>query len=137
MKKISWLVSILIAVSGGLVSAQNVTPVTGMPASVSAKEAEHPRIHEVVTRVKNQRSRIDNGLRSKTLTEDQAKACMDVLKSAITQMKADYKTNGSKMLTEYQMEMLNKLLDVNSSTLHEEKQASSQATTVATPGGSM
>jgi len=128
------LIGIFVAGSCSLASAQEATSVSRAPTpSVSAKEAAHPRIHEVVTRIKNQRSRIDDGLKDKTLTEDQAKACLDVLKSAMTQMKADYKTNGSKNLTEDQTEMLNKLLDVNSSTLHEEKQEAAQATVVVTP----
>jgi hypothetical protein len=104
---------------------------------VPVKEEAHPRIFEVKDRIKNQRSRIDAGLKDKTLTDDQAKGCRDVLKSVMTQMKADYKTNGSKKLTEEQTAALNKLLDANSAILHEEKQASSQATAVVTPGGSM
>jgi hypothetical protein len=125
MKKLSMLViSAYLAGGTGLALAQAATP------GLSAKEEAHPRIYEVKDRIKKQQKRIDQGLKAKTLTDDQAKACREVLKSVKTQMKADYKTNGSKKLNEDQTAELNKLLDANSAALHEEKQEAAQATAV-------
>ncbi len=138
MKKTSLLVAAFFAGTLGLAGAQNTPTVSGTTTpSVPAKMEAHPRIFEVKDRVKNQRERIEQGLKNKTLTDAQAKACRDVLKSVKTQMEADYKTNGSKKLTEDQTTVLNKLLNVNSDILHEEKAASTEATAVPTTGSSM
>lgn len=138
MKKIGLLVAGFVAGSLGLAFAQSTPADSGaVTPSVSTKMEAHPRIYEVRDRMKNQRERIEAGLKDQTLTKAQAKACRDVLKSVVGQMRADYKTNGSKKLTEDQTADLNKLLDANSDILHEEKAASEEATAVPTTGSSM
>jgi hypothetical protein len=126
MKK-EFLIAALMAGSLGAAYAQTSTPAAGTQTpQMSAQEEQHPRVFEVKDRIADQRERIDNGLKDKTLTDDQAKACRDVVDSVETQMKADYQTNGSEKLTADQTAALNKLLDANSAILHEEKQAGSQ-----------
>jgi hypothetical protein len=101
-------------------------PGAGAPITdVSALEKAHPRIYELNARIKNQRDRIDQGVRENSLTGDQASACRAILDSVEKQMKTDYAANGSKkemVLTKEQYTTFNNSLDSNSSLIHEEKQ---------------
>jgi ABC-type proline/glycine betaine transport system substrate-binding protein len=104
----------------------NDYPVNGSPTPhVSAIEEVHPMIFELKERIKNQRARIDRGLIGKTLSEEQAKDCRDILKTVEKEMKSDCAANGSKKdmkLTRKEYAAFNTALDMNSSILNEKKQ---------------
>ncbi len=115
---------------GTIASGTSASPASVTP-SVPKKEEAHPRLYEVQMRIKSQEERIEEGVKGNTLTNEQAKACRDVIKSAKTQLKANFQTNGEKDLTAEQVAALNKLLDANSGIIHGEKQDSATATQVA------
>ncbi len=92
---------------------------------VPALEESHPMIFELRDRIRNQRDRIDEGLKAKTLSEDQAASCREVLQSVEKKMGNDYKSNGQAKrmkLTREQYLACNTTLDTNSIAIHEGKQ---------------
>lgn len=93
--------------------------------SVTAMEENHPMIFELGDRIQNQRVRIALGLENNTLSADEAASCSKVLDSVESQLKADYKANGSQKAMKLKREQylaLNVSLDSNSTVIHEEKQ---------------
>jgi hypothetical protein len=92
--------------------------------SVSEVEKDHPMIFELRDRIQHQKDRIDQGVKDKTITVDQAANCREVLSSLEGKMKADYKANGPKKqmrLTKEQYAAFNIKLDTNSIVIHEGK----------------
>lgn len=99
--------------------------VVAQEPSVTSMEENHPMIFELGNRIQNQRIRIALGLDNNTLRADQAASCTKVVDSVESQLKADYKANGSQKAMKLKRDQyfaLNASLDSNSSVIHEEKQ---------------
>ncbi len=112
------------AASYGMAQSQSPSPETGTPA---VSDAGHSRAAEIKKRVQKQEERVE----SSALTAEQAKAARDVIAAVKTQLKSDEESNAGHDLTEEQAASLNKMLDANSSLIHEDKKDDSAT---ATPG---
>jgi hypothetical protein len=91
---------------------------------ISEAEKDHPMIFELRDRIQHQRERVDQGVKDRTITVDQAANCREVLRTLEGKMKADYKANGSQQrmkLTKEQYLAFNTKLDTNSIVIHEGK----------------
>lgn len=89
--------------------------------STTAPVTPHPRIQEVHTRMHDQMARIRSGVKSGTLTKEQAETLKTALKAVREQIQADFTTNGKKELTDDQLAQLNQMLDQNSKAIYGEK----------------
>ena len=83
-------------------------------------EQNHPRRNEVNQRVKNQRERINQGVKNGTLTADQAKQLRANDRAIKKQEHAEVKANGG-YLTKKQQKQLNQEENANSKLIHDEK----------------
>ena len=81
---------------------------------------EHPRRNEVNQRVKNERKRINQGLKDGTLTPEQAKQLRANNRAIKKQEHAEVKANKGH-LTKAQKKQLNQELNANSQLIHNEK----------------
>ena len=81
---------------------------------------EHPRRNEVNQRVKNERKRINQGLKDGTLTPEQAKQLRANDRAIKKQEHAEVKANKGH-LTKAQKKQLNQELNANSQLIHNEK----------------
>jgi hypothetical protein len=89
--------------------------------AVSEMEKDHPRIFELKDRIKDQRARIDQGLKDATLTQGQAKGGRELLASVEKQINLDYKAIGSKSMPKGKYDSYNATLDKNSALLREQR----------------
>ena len=89
--------------------------------AVSEMEKAHPRIFELKDRIKDQRARIEQGLKDASLTQDQAKDGRKLLASLEKQINTDYKANGSKSMSKDKYDSYNATLDKNSKLLREQR----------------
>jgi hypothetical protein len=99
----------------GLVLAENPGNPTG---GEFAKK--HPRRNEVNQRTKNERKRINEGLKDGTLTPEQAKQLRANDRAIKKQEHAEVKANGGH-LTKAQQKQLNQELNANSQLIRNEK----------------
>jgi polyhydroxyalkanoate synthesis regulator phasin len=119
-------VSLFWACSTGWALAQVSTPVSGNTPAVNAPAAmgKHPRFDEIHGRMKEQRERILEGVKTGKITKDEAKPLMEKVKAVGEQMKSDFQQNkqsGQKGLTDEQVQQLNQILDENSKAIYGEK----------------
>jgi predicted RNase H-like nuclease (RuvC/YqgF family) len=133
MKWSSLLMSALFLVGMvGLSVAQDATPAdSSTPVAQPAMKAgvKHPRIKEIRGRLQEQMKRIQEGVASKKLTQDEAKDLRSKVAAVRDQMKADIQQNNKTELTEEQYTQLNQMLDDNSKAIAGEKQAGADTTT--------
>ena len=80
----------------------------------------HPRRNEVNKRVKNQRKRINQGVKNGTLSPQQAQQLKANDKAIKAQEHADVKANGGT-LTKSEQKQLNQEENANSQLIHDEK----------------
>jgi hypothetical protein len=81
---------------------------------------KHPRRNEVNQRTKNERKRINEGLKDGTLTPEQAKQLRANDRAIKKQEHAEVKANGGH-ITKAQKKQLNQELNANSQLIHNEK----------------
>ncbi len=116
----------------GLSVAQDATPAdssTPVAQPVMKAGVKHPRIKEIRGRLQEQMKRIQEGVASKKLTQDEAKDLRSKVAAVRDQMKADIQENNKTELTEEQYTQLNQMLDDNSKAIAGEKQAGADTTT--------
>ncbi len=100
----------------GAVRAQNPgNPIGGRFAE------KHPRRNEVNKRVRNQRARINQGVKNGSLTPQQAQQLRANDRAIKQQEHAEVKANGG-YLTKAQQRQLNQEENANSGLIHDEKQ---------------
>ncbi len=83
-------------------------------------QKKHPRRNEVNQRVKNQRQRINQGLKNGTLTPQQAQQLRANDRAIKLQEHAEVKANGG-YLTKQQQQQLNQEENANSKLIYDEK----------------
>jgi hypothetical protein len=81
---------------------------------------KHPRRNQVNKRVRNQRARINQGLKNGTLTQQQAAQLRANDNAIKAQEHADVKANGG-YLTKGEQKQLNQELNANSKLIYDEK----------------
>lgn len=99
-------------------------PIMGASApapSLSAMEVKNPRIFELKDRIKNQRARVDQGIKDASMTEDDAKICRAVLDKLESRINSDHKADGTKAMSKEKYDAYNADLDANSAALQEQK----------------
>ena len=117
IKIVSYLLAGALAASAWMVNAE----AAGKGNPTGGKFAvDHPRRDEVNTRVDNQRERINQGLKSGTLTGQQAQQLRANDRAIKQQEHADVKANGGS-LTSAQQKQINQEENANSSMIHDEK----------------
>ncbi len=112
MKRFISFAALLLLSTTGLALAQNTTPV-----AQPVMKWDNPRFTEIHTRMKNQRTRIAQGLKSGKLTQDEAKTLQNKIEAVRGQMRSDFQQNkqsGQKGLTDQQFQQLNQMLDDSS-----------------------
>jgi hypothetical protein len=121
MKKLSLAVlavSLMVPAMG--ISAENPGNPTG---GKFAKR--HPRRNQVNKRVKNQRARINQGLKNGTLTQQQAQQLRSNDAAIKAQEHADVKANGG-YLTKQEQGQINQEENANSKLIYDEKHPAGQ-----------
>jgi hypothetical protein len=105
------------------VRADNPGNPVGGPNSNFAKK--HPRRREVNKRVRNQRARINQGLKNGTLTQQQSQQLRANDNAIKAQEHADVKANGG-YLTKPEQKQLNQEENANSKLIYDEKHPTGQ-----------
>jgi hypothetical protein len=136
IKKILLMGSLFFTGVMGFASAQNVTLATNGHISEPLAQPNHatrlvgswqasshqvtayPRF-ELKDRIRSQRERISQDLKDHTITADNARVCLAVLKVVDRWVNREAALNGSKLMTEKKYEAGNKTLDMNSKMIHE------------------
>jgi hypothetical protein len=96
---------------------------TGKPGSKFA--TQHPRRNQVNKRVKNQRARINQGVKSGELSKGQAQQLRANDNAIKAQEHADVKANGGH-LTGAEQKQINQEENANSALIHDEKHPAGQ-----------
>ncbi|HMK64823.1 MAG TPA: hypothetical protein VK564_03450 [Thermodesulfobacteriota bacterium] len=109
------LVAFMLLIPAANVLAENPGNPTG---GEFAKK--HPRRNEVNNRVKNERKRINQGVKDGTLTPEQAQQLRANDRAIKKQEHAEVKANGGH-ITKAQKKQLNQELNANSQLIHDEK----------------
>ncbi len=125
------LASALFVAATGLALAQDAAPTAANPARQPVMKGDHPRFTEIHDRMKEQRARIEAGVKSGKLTQDEAKALREKVKAVGEQMRSDFQQNkqsGQKGLTDGQVQQLNQMLDENSKAIFGEKHEDASVT---------
>ena len=91
---------------------------------------KHPRRAAVNQREKNQKKRINEGVKDGTMTKDEAKEARGNLRDIKKEERAEVKANGGH-LTKSEQKDLNKQLNQNSQEIHAEKHDGSVGAPVA------
>ncbi len=112
------------AFGSALAQTSNNTPVAPVtanaPTNVDADFAQrHPRISEVLGRLRNERERISADLKAGKITEDQAEALMEKARKIHRQELRDVRKNDGT-LTKEEQEKLNKEEDMLSKRIHQD-----------------
>jgi hypothetical protein len=122
MFKTLTLAAAVLLMSPAFVRAAGGNP-TGKPGSKFAKQ--HPRRNQVNKRVKNQRARINQGVKSGELSKGQAKQLRANDNAIKAQEHADVKANGGH-LTGAEQKQINQEENANSTLIHDEKHPAGQ-----------
>jgi hypothetical protein len=112
------LAGVVLLAPVALVSAANPGNPTGARGSKFARQ--HPWRNEINKRVANQRARINQGVKSGTLTSAQAKQLAGNEKALKQQEHADVKANGGH-LTKAEDKQLNQEEHADSTLIHDDK----------------
>jgi hypothetical protein len=116
MKKVlSGMIALLFAGAMGTALAQTDTSVLATPKNA----ADRGLIRGLHVRLQEQTKMIRAGVASQKLTEDEAKALHDKVKSILKEMISDIKSNGQEKLTDGQVQQLNQELDQNADAIHD------------------
>jgi len=83
----------------------------------------HLRITSLQKRIKNQRERIDKGLKDKRITADEAEDCRDLLNSIEKRTNAVVFADSSKIMCLEEFDAYNTYLDANSGLIGEQKKS--------------
>lgn len=108
-----------------------MTPITWVQANNPGNPTggqfakNHPRRNEVNKRVKNQRARINQGVKNGTLTQQQAQQLKANDRAIKAQEHADVKANGG-YLTKPEQKQLNQEENANSKLIYDEKHPAGQ-----------
>ena len=113
----AWVVALVLLVPA-LASAGNPGNPIGKPGSKFAKK--HPRRNEVNKRVRNQRGRINEGVKDGKLTKDPAQQLRANDRAIKKQEHAEVKANGGT-LTKKEKKQLNQEENANSKLIRDEK----------------
>ncbi|MCX5789441.1 MAG: hypothetical protein NTX64_13190 [Elusimicrobia bacterium] len=116
------LALVLLAPASFVLAGNRGNPI-GKPGSKFAKK--HPRRNEVNKRVRNQRGRINKGVKDGQLTKDQAQQLRANDAAIKKQEHAEVKANGG-YLTKKEKKQLNKEENANSKLIYDEKHPAGQ-----------
>jgi hypothetical protein len=120
--KHSLVVAAVLLAAPALVRAADGNP-TGKPGSKFAQQ--HPRRNQVNKRVKNQRGRVNQGVKSGELSKGQAKQLRANDNAIKAQEHADVKANGGH-LTGGEQKQINQEENANGALVHDEKHPAAQ-----------
>jgi hypothetical protein len=112
------LVAVVLLAPAALVQAAGKGNPTGAKGSKFA--TQHPRRNEVNKRVASQRSRVEQGVKSGSLTQSQAKQLRANDNAIKQQEHTDVKANGGH-LTKAEQKQFNQEENANSTLIHDEK----------------
>jgi hypothetical protein len=122
IKQLTLAAAVLLAIPA-FARAENPGNPTGKPGSKFAQQ--HPRRNQVNKRVRNQRARINQGVRSGEISKGQAHQLRANDNAIKSQEHADVKANGGS-LTKPEQKQINQEENANSALVHDEKHPAGQ-----------
>lgn len=127
LKKISTLLAALavgVVMCAGSAAAQTATsptqPATAQPVGPATNDPGHPRVNQVDNRLEHQQDRIQQGIKSGTLTKQQARQLYGNDLKVARQERKDMGAQGGH-LTKSEQRQFNKALNQNSKQIYKEK----------------